>query len=296
IEWLSLGHANNVEIEKKLRDMNYNFDSMWNKAKHNADGSCPAGYKSTNSGNVGQLCVQLKKDQAIYASRFETRLYAAYLGATTEFNKSEGITFNPDQNRLYLAISNIEKSMEDNRKKSRANDKYDKGGNNDIKLAYNVCGAVYSLDVVENKKDFSGKPIQSNFVATNMYAEVAGQVVNYSNPLYASNQCNLNSISSPDNLSYLPKYGVLLIGEDTQDNQTDKIWAYNVRSKKLTKIFSAPYGSESTSPYWYTNINGFGYFTAVVQHPYGETDKDKARNEKDKESYVGYVGPFPRLD
>ena len=100
----------------------------------------------------------------------------------------------------------------------------------------------------------------------------------------------------PDNLSYLPKYGVLLIGEDTQKNQIDKLWAYDVRSRRLTRIFSAIYGAETTSPFWHANINGHGYVTTVIQHPYGESDRDKVQAPQEMESYVGYLGPFPALD
>ena len=34
-------------------------------------------------------------------------------GATTEFRKMEGITFNPEQRVLYLALSEINKGMDD---------------------------------------------------------------------------------------------------------------------------------------------------------------------------------------
>ena len=67
----------------------------------------------------------------------------------------------------------------------------------------------------------------------------------------------------------------------------------------MTRIVSTPYGSETTSPFWYKDINGFGYLTLVTQHPFGETDsgdvdyglKDIA-TETQKQSSVGVVGPF----
>lgn len=33
--------------------------------------------------------------------------------------------------------------------------------------------------------------------------------------------------------------------------------------------------------------------TTVIQHPFGESDQDKASSKKDKESWIGVVGPFP---
>ena len=110
------------------------------------------------------------------------------------------------------------------------------------------------------------------------------------------NDCDLNAISMPDNLSYLPKYGTLLIGEDTSHHQNDFLWSYNVHTKELQRIATTPYGSETTSPFWHANINGHGYVTMVTQHPFGESDSDKATGPSDFESYVGYIGPFPALD
>ena len=91
-------------------------------------------------------------------------------------------------------------------------------------------------------------------------------------------------------------YGTLIIGEGTSGHQNDVIWAYNVKSKDLTRIQTTPYGSETTSPYWYPNINGHGYLMSVIQHPYGETDADKY-NEGSLEDrgYSGYIGPFPAM-
>ena len=45
-----------------------------------------------------------------------------------------------------------------------------------------------------------------------------------------------------------------------------------VQDKSLKRLQTTPYGSETTSPYWYENINGCAYFVSVVQHPYEESD------------------------
>ena len=62
--------------------------------------------------------------------------------------------------------------------------------------------------------------------------------------------------------------------------------------KSLTRIFSTPYGSETTSVYSYSNVGGHGYLMAVVQHPYGSSDEDKLSDPADARAYVG---PFPAL-
>ena len=39
-------------------------------------------------------------------------------------------------------------------------------------------------------------------------------------------------------------------------------------SGNLTRVLTTVYGAESTSVYWYPDINGHSYLMAVVQHPY----------------------------
>ena len=73
------------------------------------------------------------------------------------------------------------------------------------------------------------------------------------------------------------------------------IWAYNLDNEELTRIQTTPYGSETTSPYIYPDINGFAYMMSVIQHPFGESDKDALKVEDEKRGYTGYVGPLPAL-
>ena len=139
--------------------------------------------------------------------------------------------------------------------------------------------------------------IGSDFVAGAAKTLVAGKPTNYedSSP-YAGNTCEIDGIANPDNISFMEGYQTLLIGEDTgSGHQNDAIWAYNMDNGSLTRIFSTPYGSETTSLYSYGNVGGHGYVMAVVQHPYGESDEDKLADPADARAYVGYIGPFPAL-
>ena len=68
-----------------------------------------------------------------------------------------------------------------------------------------------------------------------------------------------------------------------------------MRMRKLTRIQTTPYGSETTSPYWYPEINGWAYMASTIQHPYGESDRDQSTGPDDERGYVGYVGPFPAM-
>ena len=123
---------------------------------------------------------------------------------------------------------------------------------------------------------------------------IGGQVYAADSP-YTGNDCDVDGIASPDNLTFIPGHDTLIIGEDTDHHQNDAIWAMNLSSGALTRIATTPYGSEATSVDWYPNVNGHGYLVAIVQHPYGETDADKLAAPSDANAYVGYFGPFPAV-
>ena len=182
--------------------------------------------------------------------------------------------------------------MEDHQKYCSPNDKYDKGGPNQVTLPCNACGCVYGLDIAEDSA------IGSDYVVQNMYAVVCGIPKEYdaSSP-YANNTCDVDGIANPDNLTFIKGYKTLIIGEDTgSGHQNDAIWAYSLEKGDLTRIETTPYGSETTSPYHYPDINGWSYIMSVVQHPYGESDQDKLADDSDAKAYVGYIGPMPALD
>ena len=299
LAWVNLGSASNTEI-KTLIDGGASFSDLFDAAVPTKDANgkytCASGYTGVShgheklAGNTYNECLKLKTTNSKgwtaatiekAASRLETRRYAALKGATTELNKEEGITFNPEKSKLYVAISDLTNGMKANT--TGAASDTEAFTRDDIHLTENRCGVVYELDV------------DSNYQATAMRGLVSGKPSTNGDKL---NTCDLNGIANPDNLTYLPGYDTLVIGEDTgSGHQNDGIWAYNLTSKSLTRILTTPYGAETTSPYWYPNINGWGYLMTVVQHPYGESDTDKADSgSAERRAYTGYVGPFPRLD
>jgi secreted PhoX family phosphatase len=293
VKWINLGNTSNFIIQNFV-ESKPQFSDLFESAKPN-NGECPSGFKSINT-TAGHECLKIKAGMDTYASRLESRRYAAYMGATTEFRKKEGIAFDKNRNNLYVAISRIQYGMEDFKKKGKPESKYDIGGSNDMKLPLNSCGGVYRSDVKGGQKDASSKPkkIDSEYVMTNFNGEVFGEMKKYDkNHKYANNKCNVNKIAEPDNLTFIDNSNTLIIGEDTGAHQIDYIWAYDVKTKKLDRILTSPFGSETTSPFWYPNIAGKGYMTTVIQHPFGESDKEKAQSPKDTESWIGVVGPFP---
>ncbi|MFA7238740.1 MAG: alkaline phosphatase PhoX [Sulfuricellaceae bacterium] len=298
LSWINLGSTNNAEIQAYV-DGGITFADMFDAVVPGKDAngaySCADGYTGVSHGHASQAgntyneCLKLKTGNgknmtaaAIEkaAAHLETRRYAAMKGATTELNKEEGITFNPEARKLYIAMSDVTLGMKTNSSGAKSTTEAFAGDH--IRLTENRCGVVYELDV------------DANYQATAMRGLVAGKAATGDK----SNTCDVSGIANPDNLTYLPGYNTLIIGEDTgSGHQNDLIWAYNLSSKSLTRILSTPYGSETTSPYFYPNVNGWGYLMGVVQHPYGESDTDKVDSgSAERRAYTGYIGPFPRMD
>lgn len=277
LTWISLGKATDAEIKAYI-DQKITFTDIFDTATPDATtNACATGFSSINT-TTGHECLKVKTGMEKAASRLETRRYAAIKGGTTEFNKMEGITLNPDTKTLYVAMSVVDKGMNDN------NATFDKGGPNHIKLPKNICGTVYALD------------LDSNYVAKNMYGLVSGTPKTYdAASAFASNKCDIDGISEPDNVTFMPGYNTLIIGEDTGNHQNDMIWSYNLKTKILTRIQTTPYGSETTSPYFFPNINGWAYLMSTIQHPYGESDQSKLPAAEAKRGYTGYIGPFPAM-
>jgi len=302
IEWVSLGHATDAEIRALLHPADpaqrITFEQLL-ATETPAAGACPtAGFKAVRLGN-GTECLQLLPGMEKAASRLETRRYAAYLGATIEMNKEEGVTFDPDTKRVYLAISAVVGPMTATLSGGAP---VDDGSH--LQGAANSCGIVYAMDVGP-WANAAGSTV-TQYAPLNLYPFVVGVPASYpAGSPFEGNSCSVTGIASPDNVSYLPGYHTLIIGEDTDEHENDVIWSLNTITGKMTRIFTTPYGAETTSPYWRPNVGGYGYLMASVQHPYGEmgpysaTERDAilaAAPVDSRSGKVGVIGPFPALE
>lgn len=291
LDWVSLGHATDAEISALIHPVSGArtvFADLFDAAAPAADNTCAADYRLVRATGEGATleCLKLKAGKEVAASRLETRRYAAYMGATLELTKEEGLTYDPDLHRLYIALSDITGPMGPQT-----------GGDNHIDVAANRCGGVFALDVGP-WFDANGALV-SQYAPLNWYPLIAGTAQSYpATSAYTGNTCSVGGIASPDNLTYLAKYGVLMIGEDTGRHQNDALWAYHVASGKLTRIMTTPYGSEVTSPYWVPKLGNFGYLVTAVQHPYGESDQSRISDAENtgSASWIGVIGPFPALN
>jgi len=285
ISWINLGHATDSEIDAAITK-GVKFSDLFDQTAV-VSNACPADYKPSDT-EYGPECLKLKTSNGLKmsaleiqtaASRLEAIRYAAIMGATTEFNKFEGVTFDASRNKLYIAISDITGAFKDASTLA--------GISNDISVTENRCGGVYQLSV---------DPV--TYVTTNMSPLVLGAAKSYTGDAnYSANTCDLDKIASPDNVVMGPTKDILLIGEDTSRHQNDVLWAYNLNTGALTRIFSTPYGAETTSPWVYRNINNVkDYLTMVVQHPYDESDTDKApANDPTRRAYAGVIA-MPKIN
>ena len=259
-------------------DKGVKFSDTCEGADFTADGTCPKIFTGSNAdGNME--CLKLKEGMDTLASRLETTRYASIKGASTEFRKMEGQACDPATNRIYVAMTQVSKAMTD------ADEKTDLVGRNDIRVPKNDCGAVYEMQ------------LDSDFVGTEIKGIVTGIPKEYAkgSPEEA-NTCDVDGISSPDNLTFITGQNILLIAEDTDAHQNDMVWARVMAKGAMTRIMSTPYGAQATSVDWYPDVNGHGYLMAVVQHPFGESDEDKLQSPDEKNAWVGYIGPFPAMN
>jgi secreted PhoX family phosphatase len=255
LEWIRLGHAKDSEI-KRLIDKGIKFSDIFEVSDVPKEGFVPVKQYSSQGSNYGNVeYLKLKPGMEKAAAFLETRRYAAMLGATSEFNKMEGLAVNVKDKKLYVAIADIGKGMEKN----------DKDPADHIQLPKVKAGAVYELSLKSGQKNTSGQPIKSEYVAASMKGLLVGE--DLAKPDAYGNKANVNKIAGPDNLSFSEAYRTLFIGEDSGQHINNFVWAYNVETKQLSRILSVPAGAEATGLQAVDNRNGFSYIMSNFQHP-----------------------------
>lgn len=246
VSWIVLGHAKDSEIEAMIQ-AKMKITDIFEISRPDENGSCMSGTKIYEDSTFE--CLTLKEGKEKEAAFLESRKYAALKGATMEFRKEEGLTYNPDMNLLYLSMSEITKSMEDNYEGQEPM--------NDIRLEANNCGGVYALT------------LDSMYSVTAMEAVVMGKELD-SNDIYADEwSCHPESIANPDNIMYIG-HNTLLINEDTSKHVNNMSWAYHTQTKEMTRIASLPIGAEVTGVDSAT-IDDKGILLMNIQHPFQDS-------------------------
>jgi hypothetical protein len=220
-----------------------------------------AGYTLVNYGNAQQF---VKFAGALSTSNkaaafLETHRFAAAMGATMEFTKFEGVTVNAKDKKAYFAMSAIKDTMTSN---NFINDPL--GGaatGNVIQVAKISAGGTFEVVLGTDAT------IGSDYVPQSMAVPAALLGEDLSTADAYGNSANVDKISLTDNLSYSEAMRTLFIGEDSSQHVNNYIWAYNVDTKALARIYSAPAGAECTGLQVVDNLNGFAYISANFQHP-----------------------------
>jgi hypothetical protein len=240
------------------------------------------------------------------AAFMETRRYAAYMRATTEFTKMEGKTSNATDKKLYLAMPYVQKGMLDGQNADRPQD--------DIHLTDDAndlnCGIVYESNVAGRQRDTGGDRIRSRWVAVDMQALISGAQKPADQTVFGKyDKCDTDKMANPDNLKYSEAMRTLFIGEDSGNHFNNFLWAYNVDSKNLTRLASNRAGAEWTGLQAVDNMNGFAYIMSNIQHPGAADDLGGYRSVLeadgvdfeafragiDQRGTVGYLGGIPAV-
>ncbi len=303
ITWVKLGSGNYDQIKAwvdKGTTINDIFEfSMTDPALTGSTGFIP-----TRAGSAQTIWLKLKPGMEQAAAFLETRRYAAYLGATTEFTKGEGVAFNEKDKKMYYAVSYIQTSMLGK----------DGGPVDDIRIKANAAGATYTFDLAANQKDTKGAAINSNYVATKAYVEpmLLGKPITAD---AVGNTADVNFIANTDNLFYSEAMRTLFVGEDSGNHVNNYVWAYNVDSKTLTRILSTAAGAEAAGLQIVDNLNGYAYIMSNTQHQgdwiktqnpdFTKRLKDAAATKFGTNKYgtlnyylqadVGYLGGMPAI-
>ena len=295
ITWIDLGAARSADIARAIEG-GLTFDRLFETAEMTEDGQCPTGFGAVNFvGDIARRsgeCLKVKPGQEIIASRLESRRYAALKGATTEFTKAEGLTFDPKRKRLLMSLTSLDRGMGDGMEKGKPSTRFDRGGPNHIRVGFNPCGAVFASAL---EKDAS---IGSDYVVKNIAPLIAGKPdAGVGEGKF--NQCAVDGIANPDNIAVIPEHDTLIIAEDSDGrHENDAIWAMDMGTGRLTRIMTVPPGGEASGVYWHRNVNGHGYLTAIVQHQFANNVEAKgaklpSNDPKHRQGVVGVIGPFP---
>lgn len=293
LQWIKLGHTSDKEI-KNIIDSGIKFSDIFETSSGPKEG-----FKAIKQNGKKIEYLKLKPGMEKAAAFLESRRYAALLGATTEFNKMEGVTLNEKDKKVYIAMSYQNNGME--------KDTTGKDPSDDIQLPKIDSGVTYQLDLTSKQKDSNRHEINSKYVAANMSGLIVGE--DLAAPDAYGNTANVDKVANPDNLSYSESLRTLFIGEDSGMHTNNFVWAYNVDTKKLSRILSIPAGAEATGLQAVDNRNGFAYIMSNFQHPGDELDTKtikavdpkelKSAMEKgigiDRTGGVGYISGLPTL-
>jgi uncharacterized protein len=287
LTWIRLGHATDYEVAGMV-------EGEWLSSTESTilefSDQAAEGFTAIRAGTKGDEYIKVRPGKEKAAAFLETRRYAALQGATTEFNKMEGVTVDPQDKKVYIAMSYMEKAMTPN----------DGGPKDDVRIPQLKAGGTYELSLQDGVVDSEGQPIASDWVAARMAGVPELMGVDLAEMDALGNTADPDKIANPDNLSFSQGMRTLFIGEDSGMHANNFVWAFNVDTRKLSRILSVPIGAEATGLQVTDNINGHAYVMSNYQHAGERIDiKDEAlkaevENLTDRfTTAIGYIGGLP---
>ncbi|MDB5850297.1 MAG: alkaline phosphatase, partial [Rhodoferax sp.] len=250
MSWIKLGHATSAEIES-LANTVKPADIM---SVLKTDPADSAYTKVIVDGVVNWIKLNAGMEKA--AAFLETHRYANMVGASMGFTKLEGTTVNIKDKVAYSALQNIQASM------VRGNAAWRESTGITVEKAI-VAGGVMSHQLAGAQKDTGGLAIASEWVPVQTKMLFVGEDIAAD---ALGNVANPDKVANPDNLKFSEKLRTLFIGEDSGSHVNNFLWAYNVDTKKLSRIMSIPAGGESTGLHAVDEINGWTYIMSNFQH------------------------------
>ncbi|MDR3383740.1 PhoX family protein [Cupriavidus basilensis] len=251
LTWVNLGHATSAEVEAMAKS-NLPTDIMDVRTTDPAD---PTFTKIFVGGTANWIKVNPGKEKA--AAFLETHRYAYLKGGSMGFTKMEGTTVNIKDKVAYSALQNMIDSMVVNNPKG-----WNAQSNISIPTALNA-GGVMQHNLAGGQKDLDGAAINSEWVPVHTKALIVGKDIGADT---LGNTADPDQIANPDNLKFSEKLRTLFIGEDSGQDVNIFLWAYNVDTKKLSRVLSTPAGAESTGLHAVDEINGWTYIMNNFQH------------------------------
>ena len=250
LSWIKLGSATSAEI-KALAASLKPTDIMDVKTTDPKDAS----YTKVNANGKTEW-IKLVPGMEKAAAFLETHRYATLVGASMGFTKMEGTTVNTKDKVAYSALQNCQTSMV-------AGNALNTAGNGISIAKALVAGAVMALNLKGGQKDTQGNAINSDWMPADTKALLVGEDIAAD---ALGNTANPDKIANPDNLKFSEKMRTLFIGEDSSQHVNNFLWAYNVDTKKLSRLMSIPSGGESTGLHAVDQINGWTYIMSNFQH------------------------------
>lgn len=252
IQWVRLGHATDDEL-KAMVEGGIAFSDVFETADQPTPGFTQV-YVGTD-----KRPEYLKVKNETAAAFLETLRYAAIKGAATEFRKAEGLAFDPDGKRLFLAISQIAKGMLDGKSSGDAGDQ--------MRVAHKVkAGGVYALPLAGGQTDTDGNPIDSPFVAVSMSVPQGLLGRDLAETDGMGNAADLTRVANPDNLYWSAPYKTLFVGEDSGMHLNNTLWAWQDGMEQPVPVLYAPAGAELTGLRIHEDIGGHAYGLTNAQH------------------------------